>query len=123
MFTSRRDRTTSRGARLAGALALAGVALAGCIGEPVTASGTGTVTMLEALRILKTVLPNPTRTILVGHWSGEEQGLNGSGAFTADHPQPINQGGQLVGQKLAGMHRRCNSTKSDNTPPVIRPAS
>lgn len=44
-------------------------------------------------------------------------------AFTADHPQPINQGGQLVGQKLAGMHRRCNSTKSDNTPPVIRPAS
>ncbi|MBL0937440.1 MAG: M20/M25/M40 family metallo-hydrolase [Gemmatimonadaceae bacterium] len=54
-----------------------------------TDNGTGTVTMLEALRILKTVLPNPSRTILVGHWSGEEQGLNGSGAFAADHPEVV----------------------------------
>jgi carboxypeptidase Q len=54
-----------------------------------TDNGTGTITMLEALRILKTVLPNPSRTILVGHWSGEEQGLNGSGAFAADHPEVI----------------------------------
>jgi carboxypeptidase Q len=54
-----------------------------------TDNATGTITMLEALRILKTVLPNPTRTIVVGHWSGEEQGLNGSGAFTADHPEVI----------------------------------
>jgi hypothetical protein len=54
-----------------------------------TDNGTGTVTMLEALRILKAVLPNPSRTILVGHWSGEEQGLNGSGAFAADHPEVV----------------------------------
>lgn len=54
-----------------------------------TDNGTGTITMLEALRILKTVLPNPSRTIVVGHWSGEEQGLNGSGAYAADHPEVI----------------------------------
>ncbi|MCO4101011.1 MAG: M20/M25/M40 family metallo-hydrolase [Gemmatimonas sp.] len=54
-----------------------------------TDNATGTVTMLEALRILKTVLPNPSRTIVVGHWSGEEQGLNGSGAFAADHPEIV----------------------------------
>lgn len=54
-----------------------------------TDNGTGTVTMLEALRILKQVYPNPKRTIIVGHWNGEEQGLNGSKAFTEDHPEVI----------------------------------
>ncbi|MEY4008133.1 MAG: hypothetical protein RLZZ467_1200, partial [Gemmatimonadota bacterium] len=54
-----------------------------------TDNGTGTITMLEALRILKQVYPQPKRTILVGHWNGEEQGLNGSRAFTEDHPEVI----------------------------------
>src|SRR5918992_3039193 len=54
-----------------------------------TDNGTGTVAMMEAMRILKTVLPSPRRTILVGHWSGEEQGLNGSRAFVEDHPQVV----------------------------------
>ena len=54
-----------------------------------TDNGTGTVTMMEAMRILKAVLPNPSRTILVGHWSGEEQGLNGSRAYMADHPKVV----------------------------------
>ncbi|HET8770898.1 MAG TPA: M20/M25/M40 family metallo-hydrolase [Gemmatimonadaceae bacterium] len=54
-----------------------------------TDNGTGTITMLEALRILKTVYPNPKRTILVGHWNGEEQGLNGSRAFSEDHPEVV----------------------------------
>ena len=51
-----------------------------------TDNGTGTLTMLEAMRILKMVLPNPKRTILVGHWSGEEEGEVGSKAFVEDHP-------------------------------------
>jgi carboxypeptidase Q len=54
-----------------------------------TDNGTGTTTMLEAMRILKLAYPNPKRTILVGHWGGEEQGLIGSGAFAADHPEVI----------------------------------
>jgi hypothetical protein len=54
-----------------------------------TDNGTGTVVMMEALRILKQVLPNPTRTIRVGHWGGEEQGLNGSHAYVEDHPDLI----------------------------------
>ncbi|HZO19946.1 MAG TPA: M20/M25/M40 family metallo-hydrolase [Gemmatimonadaceae bacterium] len=54
-----------------------------------TDNGTGTVAMMEAMRILKTVLPAPRRTILVGHWSGEEQGLNGSRAFVEDHPAVV----------------------------------
>ncbi len=54
-----------------------------------TDNATGSITMMEALRILHAVYPKPSRTILVGHWSGEEQGLNGSGSFTADHPEVI----------------------------------
>ncbi len=54
-----------------------------------TDNGTGTVTMLEAMRILKETYPSPRRTILVGHWGGEEQGLIGSRAFTEDHPEVV----------------------------------
>jgi hypothetical protein len=54
-----------------------------------TDNGTGTLTMLEAMRILKQVYPRPRRTILVGHWSGEEEGEVGSRAFTEDHPEVI----------------------------------
>jgi Zn-dependent M28 family amino/carboxypeptidase len=54
-----------------------------------TDNGTGTLTMLEAMRILKQVYPTPKRTILVGHWSGEEEGEVGSKAFTEDHPEVL----------------------------------
>jgi hypothetical protein len=57
-------------------------------GSGATDNGTGTVTMLEAMRLLQLAYPHPRRTILVGHWSSEEQGLNGSSAFVHDH-QPI----------------------------------
>ncbi len=58
-------------------------------GSGATDNGTGTITMMEAMRILKQVYPNPRRTILVGHWSGEEQGLNGSRGFVKDHPEIV----------------------------------
>lgn len=54
-----------------------------------TDNGTGTLVMMEAMRILKKVYPNPKRTILVGHWGSEEQGLNGSRAFVEDHPDIV----------------------------------
>lgn len=54
-------------------------------GTGATDNGTGTLVMMEAMRILKAVYPNPKRTILVGHWGSEEQGLNGSRAFVEDH--------------------------------------
>jgi hypothetical protein len=52
-----------------------------------TDNGTGTLMAMEAMRILKLAYPNPKRTIMVGHWASEEQGLNGSTAFTEDHPE------------------------------------
>ena len=55
-----------------------------------TDNGSGTIMMMEALRVLKKFYPNPKRTILVGHWGSEEQGLNGSRAFVEDHPEIVN---------------------------------
>jgi carboxypeptidase Q len=58
-------------------------------GTGATDNGTGTLTMMEAMRLLKKYYPNPKRTILVGHWGSEEQGLNGSRAFVEDHPEIV----------------------------------
>ena len=63
-----------------------------------TDNGTGTLVMMEAMRILKKMYPNPKRTILVGHWSSEEQGLNGSRAFVEDHPEIVNNMQALFNQ-------------------------
>ena len=60
-----------------------------------TDNGTGTILMMEVMRILKEVYPDPKRTILVGHWGGEEQGLNGSAAYAEDNPA-IMEGMHLV---------------------------
>ena len=58
-------------------------------GSGATDNGSGTVMMMEAMRILKETYPNPRRTILVGHWGGEERGLIGSNAFAEDHPEVV----------------------------------
>lgn len=58
-------------------------------GTGATDNGTGTLVMMEAMRILNKAYPNPKRTILVGHWGSEEQGLNGSRAFVEDHPEIV----------------------------------
>jgi carboxypeptidase Q len=54
-----------------------------------TDNGTGTIVALEAMRLLKAAYPNPKRTIIAGHWGGEEQGLHGSRAWAADNPQIV----------------------------------
>lgn len=52
----------------------------------------GVAVMMEAMRILKAVGAKPDRTIRVGLWSGEEQGLIGSRAYVERHlaayPEP-----------------------------------
>ncbi|MEA1784906.1 M20/M25/M40 family metallo-hydrolase [Arenibacter sp. GZD96] len=58
-------------------------------GTGATDNGTGTITMMEAARVLKKIYPNPKRTIIIGHWGSEEQGLNGSRAFVEDHPDIV----------------------------------
>ena len=63
-----------------------------------TDNGTGSITMLEAMRILREVYPNPRRTIMMGLWGGEEQGLNGSRRFAAMHPDIVDNMQALFNQ-------------------------
>ena len=58
-------------------------------GSGATDNGTGSMVMLEAMRILKATYPNPKRTIVMGLWGGEEQGLNGSRRFAGMHPEIV----------------------------------
>lgn len=58
-------------------------------GTGATDNGTGTLVMMEAMRLLKKFYPNPKRTIIAGHWGSEEQGLNGSGSFVQDNPKVV----------------------------------
>ncbi|MEX0845055.1 MAG: M20/M25/M40 family metallo-hydrolase, partial [Balneolaceae bacterium] len=58
-------------------------------GTGATDNATGSITMMETARILKKLYPNPKRTIIVGLWGSEEQGLNGSRAFVEDHPEIV----------------------------------
>lgn len=54
-----------------------------------TDNGTGTITMMETARVLKKLYPNNKRTIIIGLWGSEEQGLNGSRAFIKDNPEIV----------------------------------
>ena len=58
-------------------------------GSGSTDNGTGSIMMLEAMRILKAMYPRPRRTILAGHWYGEESGLIGSRSYAEDHPEVV----------------------------------
>ena len=76
-----------------------------------TDNGTGTLVMMEAMRILKKLYPNPKRTIIAGHWGSEEQGLNGSRAFVEDHPEIV-QNIQAVFNQDNGTGRVVNMSGS-----------
>jgi hypothetical protein len=54
-------------------------------GTGATDNGAGTVVMMEAVRILKALGVQPKRTIRIGLWTGEEQGLLGSQWYVAQH--------------------------------------
>ena len=50
-------------------------------GTGATDNGAGTIVMMEAVRILKALDIKPRRTIRIGLWSGEEEGLLGSQGY------------------------------------------
>jgi carboxypeptidase Q len=54
-------------------------------GTGATDNGAGSVVMMEAVRILKALDIKPRRTIRIGLWSGEEQGLLGSQSYVEKH--------------------------------------
>ncbi len=61
-------------------------------GEGATDNGAGVAVAMEAVRLLKQLGASPRRTIRIGLWSGEEQGLLGSRGYVKEHfggrPEP-----------------------------------
>ncbi len=54
-------------------------------GTGATDNGAGSAVMMEVMRILKTLNLPMDRTVRIGLWSGEEQGLYGSKAYVKQH--------------------------------------
>lgn len=54
-------------------------------GTGATDDATGSAVCMEAMRIIKTLGLQPRRTIRIGLWGGEEQGLLGSRAYVRKH--------------------------------------
>lgn len=54
-------------------------------GTGATDNGAGCAATMEAMRILKALNLQPRRTIRIGLWSGEEEGLLGSRAYVGKH--------------------------------------
>lgn len=54
-------------------------------GTGATDNGAGVAAAMEAVRILAALNLQPRRTIRIGLWSGEEQGLLGSRAYVSNH--------------------------------------
>ena len=54
-------------------------------GTGATDNAAGSAVMIEVMRILKTLNLKLDRTVRLGLWSGEEQGLFGSRAYVAEH--------------------------------------
>lgn len=54
-------------------------------GTGATDNGAGVAVAMEAVRILQALNLKPRRTVRIGLWSGEEQGLFGSLAYVAQH--------------------------------------
>jgi carboxypeptidase Q len=54
-------------------------------GTGATDDGAGTIVALEAMRILKSLNIQPRRTIRIGLWGGEEQGIFGSSGYIRNH--------------------------------------
>ena len=84
-------------------------------GTGATDNGAGVAVAMEAVRILKALDLKPRRTVRIGLWSGEEQGLLGSRAYVAQHfgksydamaamfgsPEPSAEKKESTGEKTA----------------------
>jgi len=54
-------------------------------GEGATDNAAGCAVMMEVMRVLKTLDLKLARTVRIGLWGGEEQGMLGSKAYVAEH--------------------------------------
>ena len=67
-------------------------------------NGAGVAITMEAVRILAALDIKPKRTIRIGLWAGEEQGLHGSYNYVKDHfvsrPEPLDEAERALSHRL-----------------------
>ena len=80
-----------------------------------TDNGAGTVVAMEVMRILNALQVKPRRTIRIGLWTGEEQGLLGSKGYVKEHfgYVPLS----TAPEELA----KPESLRKATGPPIIKP--
>jgi hypothetical protein len=80
-----------------------------------TDNGAGVSVAMEAVRILQTLGIKPRRTIRIGLWTGEEQGLLGSQAYVKAHFGVLEGGPQFGGGGGLGGGGNANATPAKLT--------
>ena len=81
-------------------------------GTGATDNGAGTVVAMEVMRILTALNVRPRRTIRIGLWSGEEEGIFGSAGYVAQHFGTV---------PLAGDASVPDFLRDPSGPPVVKP--
>ncbi len=81
-------------------------------GTGATDNGAGSVVAMEVMRILLALHVQPRRTIRVGLWSGEEEGIFGSSGYVASHFGTV---------PLAGDAAVPDFLREPRGPPVLKP--
>jgi hypothetical protein len=98
-------------------------------GTGATDNGAGVAATMEAVRIIAALKLKPRRTIRIGLWSGEEQGLYGSKAYVTEHfgyftnlPTAVaNEGSSKeAGSSEVGSSSSSTSTNSETVRKLIR---
>ena len=84
-------------------------------GTGATDNGAGVAVAMEAVRILQSLGVKPRRTIRIGLWTGEEQGLLGSRAYVAQHFGKLEGGPQFGGGGGFGGGGNANATPAKLT--------
>ena len=79
-------------------------------GNGATDNAAGSSVMMEVMRIIKTIGVQPKRTIRIGLWSGEEQGLLGSRGYVKNTFLDANGKPNEAHQKFAGYFNIDNGT-------------
>jgi len=97
-------------------------------GTGATDNGAGSAVAMEVIRILQSLGVKPRRTVRIGLWGGEEQGLIGSRAHVDKHyaarqasgPPAGSQGQQ--GQQGQGQQGQGQQGQGQQTPITLKPA-
>jgi carboxypeptidase Q len=94
-------------------------------GTGATDNGAGCAATMEAVRILRALNLHPRRTIRIGLWSGEEEGIFGSRAYVAKHfgeyRAPATQPAAQATVQSAPRTRRARSNAATTSRPATQP--